>query len=245
MTPNPSERPEVEPLSAAELAAIRQIVACGIMPGEFISDLRDALAQRDRMVAVEAERDALSAEVARLEKAAAFNRGIYATLEAERDDIERSYLATCQRLDDSEVEVARLRGIVARLTELADDAVCTCEDECFDARFDANVRARYGAPATPLSECPKGRLRSALHPVSEEGPCQRHPILSDPTCPACMVESWSEVVSEEGPPAAPEAPTGPVLGVCDFFLTGTDPHKRIASCINWRPAAPEGTEREG
>ena len=49
-------------------------------------------------------------------------------------------------------------------------------------------------------------------------------------------------VSEEGPPAAPEAPTGPVLGVCDTFPSL--PHQRDLNCPNWRPVAPEGTEGE-
>ena len=46
-------------------------------------------------------------------------------------------------------------------------------------------------------------------------------------------------------PAAPEAPTGPVLGVCDNLALGVafdQPlHVERPECVNWRPVAPEGS----
>ena len=187
-TPDPSERPEVEPLSAEEVADLRSR-----WNGSRRGVADRVTIQTDQFFAtidsLTAERDALSAEVARLEKAAAFNRGIYATLESERDDIERSYLATCQRLDDSEVEVALLWE--------------TVHNYCH--------------------------------------------VVIEPGCPICAA---LHPVSEEGPPPAPEAPTGPVLGVCDTWrhMAGVgyvNLHAANALCVNWRPVAPEGTEGEG
>ena len=58
-----------------------------------------------------------------------------------------------------------------------------------------------------------------------------------PFLPAPQAEAIS--LFDDPAPAAPEAPTGPVLGVCDTFPSL--PHKREDECAHWRPVAPEGS----
>ena len=102
-------------------------------------------------------------------------------------------------------EVARLRGIEEAASERHFIEYPSASDETWQT----NARCACGASLL----CTELVALAALHPVSEEGP-----------------------------PAAPEAPTGPVLGVCDTFPSL--PHQRDLNCPNWRPVAPEGTEGE-
>ena len=186
-TPDPSERPEVEPLSARDK----------------YRGLDAWLEAQDRRIStLTAERDALSAEVASRERG---RLGLVAA----RDDAVDQAVKAMARAAVLSAELERLRGIVEAASERHFIEYPSASDETWQT----NARCACGASLL----CTELVALAALHPVSEEGPqpgrCAAQMPGLLPDCPplGCTLRAghagmhhdqdgadWSPAVSEEG-----------------------------------------------